>query len=97
MFEGADLRRAAVFHAVARAGGIAAAARTIGDGTVIAHGPMPAPMPRRAGVLRGQILIEAAERATLQAFLSRWLDTLREMPEGKAVRWSIDVDPVDLY
>jgi primosomal protein N' (replication factor Y) len=76
---------------------LANAARAIGDAEVSAHGPMPAPMPRRAGVLRGQILIEAAERATLQAFLSRWLETLREMLEGKALRWSIDVDPVDLY
>jgi primosomal protein N' (replication factor Y) len=76
---------------------LANAARAIGDAEVSAHGPMPAPMPRRAGVLRGQILIEAAERATLQAFLSRLLETLREMPEGKALRWSIDVDPVDLY
>ena len=44
-----------------------------------------------------QVVAEAAERATLQAFLTRWLDVLREMPEGKALRWSIDVDPVDLY
>ncbi len=76
---------------------LANAAEAIGDAEVSVHGPMPAPMPRRAGVLRGQILIEAAERATLQVFLTRWLDTLREMPEGKALRWSIDVDPVDLY
>jgi len=76
---------------------LAKAAEAIGDTEVSVHGPMPAPMPRRAGVLRGQILIEAAERTTLQAFLSRWLDTLREMPDGKALRWSIDVDPVDLY
>jgi len=37
MFEGADLRRAAVFHAVARAGGIAAAARTIGKSPPAVH------------------------------------------------------------
>jgi DNA-binding transcriptional LysR family regulator len=37
MFEGADLRRAAVFHAVARAGGIAAAARAIGKSAPAVH------------------------------------------------------------
>lgn len=37
MMEGADLRRAAVFHAVARAGGIAAAARTIGKSAPAVH------------------------------------------------------------
>ena len=76
---------------------LAKAAGAIDDASISAHGPMPAPMPRRAGVLRAQILIEAAERSTLQAFLSSWLDTLRELPEGKPLRWSIDVDPVDLY
>ena len=76
---------------------LAKAAEAIGGTEISVHGPMPAPMPRRAGVLRAQILIEAAERTTLQAFLAHWLDTLREMPEGKALRWSIDVDPVDLY
>jgi len=35
--EGADLRRAAVFHAVARHGGIAAAARTIGKSAPAIH------------------------------------------------------------
>jgi primosomal protein N' (replication factor Y) len=76
---------------------LSAAAAAIGDAPVSAHGPMPAPMPRRAGVLRGQLLIEAAERSALQEFLTRWLDQLRALPEGKALRWSIDVDPVDLY
>jgi primosomal protein N' (replication factor Y) len=58
---------------------------------------MPAPMPRRGGVLRAQILLEAAERAAMQEFLARWIEPLRERPEGKPLRWSIDVDPVDLY
>ncbi len=40
MFEGADLRRAAVFHAVARAGGIAAAARAIGKSAPAVHGDL---------------------------------------------------------
>jgi primosomal protein N' (replication factor Y) (superfamily II helicase) len=76
---------------------LAVAAGAIGDANVGVHGPMPAPMPRRAGVLRGQILIESAERAVLQEFLPAWLDAVRALPEGKALRWSIDVDPVDLY
>ncbi len=78
-------------------GFLAAAAAAIGDAPVSMHGPMPAPMPRRAGVQRGQLLIEARERSTLQEFLGGWIERLRAMPEGKALRWSIDVDPVDLY
>jgi hypothetical protein len=33
----------------------------------------------------------------MQEFLARWIEPLRERPEGKSLRWSIDVDPVDLY
>jgi len=76
---------------------LAAASRAIGDARILAHGPMPAPMPRRAGVLRAQLLIEAAERSMMQEFLTGWLEQLRALPEGKSLRWSIDVDPVDLY
>lgn len=60
-------------------------------------GPMPAPMPRRAGRERAQLLLLAEQRATLQAFLPGWLEQLRALPETKRVRWSVDVDPVDLY
>jgi primosomal protein N' (replication factor Y) len=78
-------------------GFLAVAAASVDDARIVAHGPMPAPMPRRAGVLRAQILLEASERAAMQDFLARWLEQLRERPEGKPLRWSIDVDPVDLY
>jgi primosomal protein N' (replication factor Y) len=60
-------------------------------------GPMPAPMPRRAGSHRGQLLLSADERKTLHAFLAPWLARVRELREARRVRWSIDVDPVDLY
>jgi len=76
---------------------LGAAAQAIGDACILAHGPMPAPMPRRGGVLRGQLLVEADERSVLQEFLSAWIATLRALPEGRTLRWSIDVDPVDLY
>jgi primosomal protein N' (replication factor Y) len=64
--------------------------------TVVAHGPMPAPMPRRAGFQRSQLLIEASERAVMQAFLPDWLKQVRTLPQARRVRWSIDVDPVDM-
>jgi len=76
---------------------LAAAAEAARDTPVTVLGPMPAPMPLRAGALRAQLLIEAGERSTLQTFLAGWIDQLRALPSGKALRWSIDVDPVDLY
>ena len=58
---------------------------------------MPAPMPRRAGRHRGQLLLEADARAPLHAMLRGWRAALEALPGARRVRWSIDVDPVDLY
>lgn len=70
-------------------------ARTAQPG-ILVHGPLPAPMPRRAGYQRGQVLIESSERATMQAFLPDWLAGLRLLKQARRVRWSIDVDPVEM-
>jgi primosomal protein N' (replication factor Y) len=61
------------------------------------HGPLPAPMPRRAGYQRLQLLASASERRTLHAALDATVSALYETPEARRVRWSLDVDPVDLY
>ena len=76
-----------------------AAAHTLARGHdgVQAHPPMPAPMPRRAGRLRGQMLLEAGHRPALQAMLRTLFAQLHALPEARKVRWSLDVDPVDLY
>ncbi|MDI3262822.1 MAG: primosomal protein N' [Fulvimonas sp.] len=60
-------------------------------------GPMPAPMPRRAGRARGQLLLEADRRAELHAALRPWAERLGALPAAHRVRWSLDVDPIDLY
>ena len=60
-------------------------------------GPIPAPMPLRAGMHRAQLLLSSAERARLQHFLPAWIETLRALPSARQVRWSVDVDPIDLY
>jgi len=79
-------------HAAAKA--IAAAAPAA---PVQIHAPMPAPMARRAGRLRAQLLISAPQRPALQALLREWNAQLHAMKSARAVRWSLDVDPVDLY
>ena len=60
-------------------------------------GPVPAPMERRAGRFRAQLLLQANARAPLHRLISAWLLLLEQMPSGRQVRWSLDVDPVDLY
>jgi len=59
-------------------------------------GPAPAPMERRSGRYRGQLLIQSAKRSTLQRFLPGWREALSALPSQKQVRISLDVDPADL-
>jgi primosomal protein N' (replication factor Y) (superfamily II helicase) len=66
------------------------------DGVSVA-GPMAAPMPLRGGRHRGQLLLEAERRSALQARLRGWPAVLATLPSARRVRWSLDVDPVDLY
>jgi primosomal protein N' (replication factor Y) len=61
------------------------------------HGPLPAPMPRRAGFQRMQLLLSTAQRPRLQAALQAALPSIDALPEARRVRWSLDVDPIDLY
>ncbi len=68
-------------------------ARPLG-GKVEVFDPVPAPLERRAGFVRAQLLVRAASRAALQPFLHRWKAALDATAERK-VRWSLDVDPQD--
>ena len=61
------------------------------------HGPLPAPMPRRAGKARAQLHLSATQRPALQAALNAWMPRLHALKSARKVRWSLDVDPVDLY
>jgi primosomal protein N' (replication factor Y) len=58
------------------------------------YDPVPMALARRAGVERAQLLVEAAQRAPLQAFLRSWLRSLRE--QKSRVRWQIEVDPAEI-
>jgi primosomal protein N' (replication factor Y) len=61
-------------------------------GKVEVFDPVPAPLERKAGFERAQLLVRAATRAALQPFLRRWKAALDERAERR-VRWSLDVDP----
>ena len=80
------------FLAAARAG-----ADQINPGGVRILGPASAPMERRAGRWRAQILLQAEHRPTLQAMLTSWRQHLVESPISRKARWSIDVDPIELF
>ena len=60
-------------------------------------GPVPAAMAKRAGRYHAQLLIESGERARLHGFLDEWLPQLEQLKSARAVRWSLDVDPLELF
>lgn len=60
-------------------------------------GPVPAPMERRAGRHRAQLLLQSSARAPLHRLLASLLPQLEAMPGSRSVRWSLDVDPIDLF
>jgi len=59
-------------------------------------GPLPAPMEKRAGRFRSQLLLQAAERADLQNLLLRVIAQLEAIRPPAGLRWSLDVDPQDM-
>jgi len=67
------------------------------DKGIEVDGPLPAPMPRRAGFQRAQLLLSSGSRPALHAALDAALPWIRESKDARKVRWSLDVDPTDLY
>jgi len=63
------------------------------DGITI-NDPIPMTMTRVHNVDRAQLLVESPSRPALQAFLKQWLAMLRAMKSR--VRWSLEVDPLDI-
>ena len=59
-------------------------------------GPIPSPMEKRAGRYRMQLLLQAKQRTPLHQLLNQLIPTIEAMKEGRKVRWSLDVDPIDM-
>ena len=63
-----------------------------GDGDCEVYPPVAAALGRRAGMERGQILVQSAKRGSMQSFLTLWRTELERLRPG-TVRWSLEVDP----
>jgi primosomal protein N' (replication factor Y) (superfamily II helicase) len=60
-------------------------------------GPAPAAMAKRAGRFHAQLLLESRERAPLHRALAAWLPGLETLKTPRDLRWSLDVDPLELF
>ncbi|MBE9568189.1 MAG: primosomal protein N' [Proteobacteria bacterium] len=72
-------------------------ARTVDLQDIDLFGPLPAPMERRAGRYRYQLMVQSKQRKKLHPFLSWWVPQLQQLKSARKVRWSIDVDPYDTF
>jgi len=72
-------------------------ARMLGIGEVRILGPVRAPMARRAGRHRAQLLLQSTDRRALHRLLSALRPLLEGEGTARRVRWSIDVDPIELF
>ena len=68
-----------------------------GCNNVELFGPVAAPMPRRAGKHRFQLLWQAASRTAMQHLLDAVVPRVDALPEARKVRWSVDVDAQELF
>ncbi len=60
-------------------------------------GPLPAPMTRRAGRFRCSLIVQTADRALLHKLLGLATKTAEGLKKSSDLRWSIDVDPIELF
>lgn len=65
------------------------------DERLVVWGPVPAPMARRAGRYRYQLFVLASDRRVLHEAL-RALEAWQGSRRPAGIRWSIDVDPLDM-
>jgi primosomal protein N' (replication factor Y) (superfamily II helicase) len=63
---------------------------------VTISGPLPAPMEKRANRYRQQLMFRSTQRADLQMLLTRLCEQLEHSADHRKVRWSVDVDPLDM-
>ena len=59
--------------------------------------PIPSAMEKKAGRYRAQLLVQASTRSPLHTFLSYWRSEIESARQSRKVRWSLDIDPIDLY
>ena len=66
------------------------------SGDVMVMGPIPSAMERRAKWYRAQLLLNSINRKALHQLIASQLIAITKIRKGGKVRWSIDIDPIDL-
>ena len=72
-------------------------AKAAGMSNVRILGPVSAPMERRAGRYHAQLLLQSPDRQALHRLLQALRPELETDTSARRVRWSMDVDPIELF
>lgn len=72
-------------------------AEHISAGKVQLLGPLPSPMPKRAGKYRAQLIMQAAHKGVLKAFLTHLVPAIEPLRGSAQLHWSLDIDPMDMF
>jgi primosomal protein N' (replication factor Y) (superfamily II helicase) len=75
----------------------ASLSKTAKTGNVQILGPVAAPMEKRAGLYRYQLLFQSNKRNDLQKCLVHLIASIENLSQAKKVKWGLDVDPIDLF
>ncbi len=67
-----------------------------GQQEVLVMGPVPAIMEKRAGRYRAQLLLSSPNRKPIHQLLDHYIQAISALKLARKVRWSIDIDPIDL-
>lgn len=63
---------------------------------VMVLGPVPAIMEKKAGRYRAQLLLSSHQRGPLHQLLDHYTAAIGRHKQARKLRWSIDIDPMDL-
>jgi primosomal protein N' (replication factor Y) len=63
---------------------------------LLIFGPIIAPIEKRAGHYRMQLLLQMNNRKQLRNILAPWIISLENLTSRRKVRWSVDIDPQDM-
>ena len=63
---------------------------------VLRLGPVPAPLAKRAGFYRYQLLLQSSQRPDLHTLLDKLMPNILKIKTTQKVHWTLDVDPISL-
>lgn len=66
------------------------------DDQCLVLGPMPAPLAKRSGKFRWQLLLQVTTRRQMQRLIASSKPAIQLLPLAKKVRWTMDIEPQDL-